>query len=256
MRNETKQQSESGRFNSRNQALTRRQQRQAASKAALDARRTRDAEQAAAKAALVARQARLDELGVKMGRVGGCFGNAMACVIQRPDRLVYVEGFYIHGCKCCNDMTFIHHGWIKDTVTSEQHEVTIRDVDADAVYVGKEFTRDELYSPYEDARIESADMWTQQLTVQQEHDMLVAAGYDVKLTRELFTNYKTKKFDVTDWADVPLDSIDMTLNSADASYVFEAKYPSGHDDGCNGWRLIWRLREAATHETDAMAATA
>jgi hypothetical protein len=166
-----------------------------------------------------------EELVLPMGRPNNCYENAMAAVIANPKRLLYVEGFYI-----TEGSNFIHHGWVKDRATGKRHEVTISDADPDAVYIGKEFKRDELYSPFEGSTIESADEWAHQLTIQDEYDMLSGAGYDVSLSRKLLPEDGTPEV-----YNVPLDSIDMSLNEEALSYKF--KLPS-----MNGWELQWELK--------------
>ena len=121
----------------------------------------------------------LIELGLEMGQPNHCFANATACVWLRPDRLKYVEGFVIHRCGCCQDMNFIHHAWVVDKLTGTRLEITITNPVFDAVYLGREFTRDELTAF--DEPMERSEDWESQLTLQMQFDMLVGAGHDVEL---------------------------------------------------------------------------
>lgn len=118
-----------------------------------------------------------ESLVLPMGEPGMCFQNSIALVLANPKRLLYVQGFYI--CEDGNGTQFINHAWVKDMVTGERHEVTIRDVEPDARYVGKEFAADELWVP-------SPGLFIQQLTLEQEEAMLTAAGYKVALSKEFF----------------------------------------------------------------------
>jgi hypothetical protein len=49
-----------------------------------------------------------------------CFYNATRAVWAHPDRLVYVEGFYI------NEYHITHHAWALDKLTDTRHELSFQ----------------------------------------------------------------------------------------------------------------------------------
>lgn len=79
-----------------------------------------------------------EPLKLAMGEPNRCFYNATCALWAHPNRLVYVEGFYI------NEYHFTHHAWVLDKLTGTRHELSFQDRDPHDVYIGKEFTQDEM----------------------------------------------------------------------------------------------------------------
>jgi hypothetical protein len=79
----------------------------------------------------------IEPLTLAMGEPNRCFYNAARAVWAHPDRLVYVEGFYM------NEYHLTHHAWVLDKLTGTRHELSFGD-DPNDVYIGKEFTKDEM----------------------------------------------------------------------------------------------------------------
>jgi hypothetical protein len=168
------------------------------------------------------------ELMLPKGRPHCCFENAMTLVLANPKRLTYVEGFYIYGSIL--GVTFIHHGWVVNKLTGTRHEVTMGDVHPDAVYIGKAFTA-------------NPDRWPL-LTMQQQYDLLTAAGYDVVLFAERWVNQETPEFGCDACVEVDMNAIDMTLNAEEAGFELMEE---GHLDLMEGqgergvdWHYEWR----------------
>jgi hypothetical protein len=130
-------------------------------------------------------KSRTKELTLPMGRPNGCFENAITAVFEYPQRLVYVEGFIIDP-NDPNDLqgrhykTYepIHHAWCVDKITGKRHEITIEDPAGSLIYIGKEFTLDEVHGCDSDQPIECPDDWTPQLTMAEQSELLTGAGYE------------------------------------------------------------------------------
>jgi hypothetical protein len=78
-----------------------------------------------------------EPLKLAMGEPNRCFYNATRAFWAHPDRLVYVEGFYI------NEYHLTPHAWALDKLTGTRHELSFRE-DLHDVYIGKEFSKDEM----------------------------------------------------------------------------------------------------------------
>lgn len=155
-------------------------------------------------------------LKLAMGEPNRCFYNATRAVWAHPDRLVYVEGFYI------NEYHLTPHAWVLDKLTITRHELSFRDQDPNAVYIGQAFTKFEMEDTYD---VWEPDEWKNLLTLQQQFEMLTAAGYDVELTLQ-------RGVAETDWLVEYGDIVD----------------PSGVDltEGGgleDGWEYSWRRRD-------------
>ena len=160
-----------------------------------------------------------EPLKLPMGEPNRCFYNATCAVWAHPDRLVYVEGFYI------NEFHITHHAWVLDKLTGTRHELSFqhRDPHLD-VYIGKEFTQDEMIDLNEEL-FDGPENWMNLLTLQEQFEMLTQAGYDVELTEYRCvaeTEWLVEYGDVVDPS-----SIDMTLGG-------------GPND--DGWDYGWRRR--------------
>jgi hypothetical protein len=119
----------------------------------------------------------------------------------------------------------------REQVTGKRHELTIRRNPADDKYVGKEFEKDDLTDPFEHP-IESPEWWEPQLSLQEQYDMLTAAGYDIELRTERW-NDATKEAD--DWDSADMATVD--LNDRWANYALE-------ETRGEGWGYQWCLKEA------------
>jgi len=185
---------------------------------------------------------------LRMGEPNRCFKNSMTAVFACPERLRYVEGFVIHECECGCRSPFIHHAWVVDNVTGQRHEVTPHHENNDK-YVGKEFEKDKLINPFvvEDdgtpVLIESPDWWEPQLSLQEQLDILTAAGYDVELRTKRW-NEAARETD--DWGDV-LDISAIDLSDRCAGYALE-------EECGDGWEYEWWLKDAHTMVAEAMMA--
>jgi hypothetical protein len=158
-------------------------------------------------------------LKLPMGEPNRCFYNATRAVWTHPDRLVYVEGFYI------NEYHLTHHAWVLDKLTGTRHELSFGD-DPRHVYIGKEFTKDEMID-LSDELLEGPENWINLLTLQEQFEILTQAGYDVELAQYRCveeTEWLVEYGDVVDPS-----SIDMTLGGGD------------YDEG---WGYGWRRRNA------------
>jgi hypothetical protein len=183
------------------------------------------------------------KIALKLGELNGCFKNSTKAVFACPDRLKYVEGFVVGTCSCCGGYTYLtHHAWVVDKVTGKRHELTIRNPDPDDKYIGKEFERDELTDPF-DCPIEHFELWCPQLMLQEQLDMLQAAGYDVELQTDHWNEAAREVDDCGDVVD--MSTIDLTDRFAD--YALE-------DKRGEGWRYSWRLKEAQTMVAEAVTA--
>jgi hypothetical protein len=180
-----------------------------------------------------------------MGLPQECFKNAMTAVLKFPERLLYVEGFIIpKDCTTEPGYTFIHHAWVKDKITGERHELTPSVEDPEnEVYIGKEFTRDQL-QVFEEP-IEHPDERSVQLTKADELELLTVAGYDV----ELWAVYK-------DWELIDPTTIDMSLVSDCADYELQEAKGTGHEPsdltlegGYQNWHYEWSIREPTCKRT-------
>jgi hypothetical protein len=185
-------------------------------------------------------------LGLAMGKPNCCFENSTHAVWAHPDRLRFVEGFYIHNDFLC------HHAWVIDKLTGTRHELTIRNQDPDAVYIGKEFTRAELKDPYGDL-IEHPKLWAPQLTLQDQFAMLTAAGYDVELGTHLWDHEKNEMVDFG-----PI--VDMSkVDTYEPDSFNDLNLEMGIDlDGeeTQQWEYEWRIKETTNAETRGAAAVA
>jgi hypothetical protein len=76
-------------------------------------------------------------LNLAMGEPNRCFYNATRAVGEHPDRLVYVEGFYV------NEYHITHHASVLDKLTGARHELSFRERPHD-VFIGKESTKYEM----------------------------------------------------------------------------------------------------------------
>jgi hypothetical protein len=99
-----------------------------------------------------------------------------------------------------------------------------QDGDPYAVYIGKEFTKDEMIDRNEEL-FDGPENWMDLLTLQEQFEILTQAGYDVELTRcrcVAETGWLMEYGDIVDPS-----SIDLTLGG-------------GHDD--EDWGYRWRRR--------------
>jgi hypothetical protein len=182
-------------------------------------------------AVLKAEQPEILRDALRMGEPHQCFYNSMKAVFACPERLQYVEGFVISEYEC-RSIHFIDHGWVVDKVTGQRHELTLGRNTADDKYVGKEFEKDDLTDPFEHP-IESPEWWEPQLSLQQQYDMLKAAGYDIELWTRHW-NDATKEVD--EWGDV-VDTTTIDLKARCVNYDLA--------EACGeGWEYEWCLKEA------------
>src|SRR5438034_8311256 len=72
-----------------------------------------------------------EPLKLAMGEPNRCFYNATCAVWAHPDRLVYVERFYI------DEYHITHHAWVLDKLTCTRHELSFQDGDPHDVYIGR-----------------------------------------------------------------------------------------------------------------------
>jgi hypothetical protein len=191
------------------------------------------------------------ELTLPMGEPHQCFKNATAAVLKYPNRLLYVEGFIGPGPKDSDYMVpgyaFFHHAWCVDKVTGKRHEVS--PIGDDHIYIGKEFTRDELRvfrghpDFVGDETIDSPDEWTAQLTMAEQLELLTGAGYEVELLA--MYNNGDDGIEVVDPA-----TIDMSTNVNFAECrLMESKGtendPSGFSPktGWPNWHYQWVIKD-------------
>jgi hypothetical protein len=97
---------------------------------------------------------------------------------------------------------------------------SFQDRDPHDVYIGMEFTKDEMLD-----RCDGLEYWMNLLTLQEQFEILTQAGYDVELAQ--YRCVEETEWQVEYGEIIDLRSIDMTL-----SYV--------HDD--KGWDCGWRRR--------------
>jgi hypothetical protein len=186
-----------------------------------------------------------------MGKPNSCFENATRAVLKFPERLLYVEGFVLSADKD----SFTHHAWVKDKLTGGRHEITPSINEADHVYIGKEFTKDEMVIFRGQAELEEPMhpdnfnlTWAYpgdtfpQLTKADELELLTGAGYDLELLAVL-----------NDWKEVEVvnpANIDMSHIGAD----YELQVAKGTEDepaewtregGQQNWHYEWRIKEPA-----------
>jgi hypothetical protein len=158
-------------------------------------------------------------LKLAMGEPNRCFYNATRAVWAHPDRLVYVEGFYI------NEYHLTHHAWVLDKLTGTRHELSFQHPDPHHdVYVGKEFTQDEMIDRNEEL-FDGPENWMDLLTLQEQFEILTQAGYDVELTKcrcVAETGWLAEYGDI-----VELSSIDLALGGGTSE---------------DGWEYRWRRR--------------
>jgi hypothetical protein len=186
---------------------------------------------------------------LRLGAPNKCFYNSMKAVWKLPQRLKYVEGFEIaesehEGVRYAR---FNHHARVLDTVTGVIHEVTPRHEDCKYVY--KEYWRHELTAfegLFEDL-IESPEEWEPQLSLQEQYDMLKAAGYDIEL-RQVHNIYDKVTYDTIEYDErsCPLtdenrsrkSSFDCTVEQLEGE-TWEQFYQRA-----TYWEHEWRLKEA------------
>jgi hypothetical protein len=155
-------------------------------------------------------------LKLAMGEPNRCLYNATRAVWAHPDRLVYVEGFYV------NEYHLTQHAWVLDKLTGTRHELSFQHHD---VYVGKEFTQDEMIDRNEELFDGGPRELDGSADLQGQFEILTQAGYDVELARYRCveeTEWLVEYGDIVDPS-----STDMTLGGGD-------------DD--EGWGYGWRKR--------------
>jgi hypothetical protein len=77
------------------------------------------------------------------------------------------------------------------------------------VYIGKEFTKDEMIDARTDELLDGPESWMNMLTLQEQFEMLTQAGYDVELTRCRCVSETRWLMEYADIVDP--SSIDLTL---------------------------------------------
>jgi hypothetical protein len=94
--------------------------------------------------------------------------------------LSYDEGFLV------NKNQFTHHAWVLNRISGTHHELTLRDLDPDARYLGQAFAKDELRvfgKP-----MSEPDGWARQLNLKSQFALLTGSGYDGELSRYLWSD--------------------------------------------------------------------
>jgi hypothetical protein len=159
----------------------------------------------------------IESLTLPMGEPNRCFYNATRAVWAHPDRLVYVEGFYI------NEYHLTHHAWVLDKLTGTRHELSFQHHDSHYdVYIGKEFTQDEMIDRT-DELLDGPENWMNLLTLQEQFELLTQAGYDVELI-------EYRCVEETEWLAEYADIIDLRSIDMTSSCV-----PDN-----DGWDCEWR----------------
>lgn len=167
-------------------------------------------------------------LNLPLGEPYRCCHNSMCAVWRHSDRLRYVEGFVTNGC----DYRFIHHSWVVDIRTGMRRELTFRDQDPNAVYIGKEFTKADLKDRNGEP-LDSPENYCEQLTLQDQYDLLTTAGYSIVL----MACFEDDKCNEVTWDSVDMDSIDLT----DPYINFKLNAEKGFDlRSGDGWEWTYR----------------